>query len=265
MYITMADTRFNNFRNLKSTFYPDQKQVKAYLKTGKVVRKNCNGPWKDYSTKKALQDRITISRTISEKEIKRTVSRTPWARNHDPKVPRYRTSELEPKWTKISNRPETKYEKWQEQRMKRRGRDLTQPFFKNRLSNSMPKFSHMPRLEPEEFKRRQKQKHDNFVAKKAHEAAQTDFGVSWESPNWFKTDTNGKKPDKSFKTLSYAGSRTLLKVKTPRNAGHPDLTMLKDRTARRKATHNANHNMKKTPITEYVNACVRTRVAIWKS
>ena len=61
MYITMADTRFNNFRNLKSTFYPDQKQVKAYLKTGKVVRKNCNGPWKDYSTKKALQKQQLFS------------------------------------------------------------------------------------------------------------------------------------------------------------------------------------------------------------
>lgn len=255
-----------NFKNLKSEFYPSENTIKTYLKTGKVVRKNNNGPWSGYKhcTQKLLEDRETLQRTLSAVDIPRKVSKTPWARNYAPDVPVFRSKEVTPKWSKVSNGPpEEKYEKWQNERLKNRGMDRTKPFFKNRLSASMSEFAHMPRLEPEEYARRAKKDRDEYLARKNYKRG--DFGVSWESPNWFKTDTNGKLPDRSFKTLTYAGKQTLLKVKTPRDAPQAEISLLNDRTARQQKLRERNHNMKKTEITEYVNACVRTRVAIWKS
>ena len=210
--------RFNNFQNLKSQFYPSDKQVKIFHQTGRVERRNANGPWAGYSTKKALKDRAELLNTLAKTTSKntRTITSTPWVRSKDPKVKRYVSNEIPPKWTKISSPPETKYDEWQSSRLKKRGADYHHGFFKTRLSASTPNFMQIPRLEPEEFKRRKKEDYDNYISKKNH--VKSDFGVSWEAPNWFHTDTNGINADRTHKALTYAGKRTLLKLKTPKDA-----------------------------------------------
>jgi len=258
--------RFNNFKNLKSDFYPSDKQVKIFNETGKVARRNCNGPWAGYSTEKALKDRATLINSISESTMhnRRKISPTPWKRANDPKVKSFVSKEITPKWTKISVAPESKYDQWQNSRLIKRGANYAKPFFKNRLSASTPNFMHIPRLAPEEFKRREKQNHDEYLSKTSH--IKSDFGVSWEAPDFFHTDTNGIGPDRSHKRLTYAGRRTLLKLKTPKNAPTcTTLKLLENRTSRRNAVKQGPHNMRKTEITEFVNACVKQRVQIWKS
>ena len=258
--------KYNNFKNLKSEFYPSDNQIKIFNQTGKVVRRNCNGPWAGYSTEKAKSDRATLINSISATagHNKRRVSPTPWKRSDDPKVKAYVSTEITPKWTKISVPPESKYDQWQSNRLKKRGANYKKPFFKNRLSASTPNFMGIPRLAPEEFKRRQKQDHDEYISKKSH--VKSDFGVSWEAPGWFHTDTNGIGADRTHKTLTYAGKRTLLKLKTPKNAKScKTLKLLENRTARRNAASKGPHNMRKTEISEYVNACVKQRVQIWKA
>ena len=75
--------RKNNFKNLKSEFYPSDNQIKIFNQTGKVVRRNCNGPWAGYSTEKAKADRATLINSISATagHNKRRVSPTPWKRS----------------------------------------------------------------------------------------------------------------------------------------------------------------------------------------
>ena len=128
--------RFNNFQNLKSQFYPSDKQVKIFHQSGKIERRNANGPWSGYSTKKALKDRAELLNTLAKTTSKhtRTISPSPWVRSKDPKVKRYVSNEIPPKWTKISNPPETKYDEWQSSRLKKRGANYQHRFFENRLS-----------------------------------------------------------------------------------------------------------------------------------
>ena len=134
--------KYNNFKNLKSEFYPSDNQIKIFNQTGKVVRRNCNGPWAGYSTEKAKSDRATLINSISATagHNKRRVSPTPWKRSDDPKVKAYVSTEITPKWTKISVPPESKYDQWQSNRLKKRGANYKKPFFKNRLSASTPNF-----------------------------------------------------------------------------------------------------------------------------
>ena len=75
--------KYNNFKNLKSEFYPSDNQIKIFNQTGKVVRRNCNGPWAGYSTEKAKADRATLINSISATagHNKRRVSPTPWKRS----------------------------------------------------------------------------------------------------------------------------------------------------------------------------------------
>ena len=91
--------RFNNFQNLKSQFYPSDKQVKIFHQTGRVERRNANGPWAGYSTKKALKDRAELLNTLSKTTSKntRTITSTPWVRSKDPKVKRYVSNEIHSK------------------------------------------------------------------------------------------------------------------------------------------------------------------------
>ena len=150
--------RFNNFQNLKSQFYPSDKQVKIFSSDWQSRTSKCQWAlgWLQYQ--ESAQGPSRIIKYIGENNFKK------YSNNYlnsmgtlkRPKGQRYVSNEIPPKWTKISSPPETKYDEWQSSRLKKRGADYHHGFFKTRLSASTPNFMQIPRLEPEEFKRRKK-------------------------------------------------------------------------------------------------------------
>jgi hypothetical protein len=143
-------------------------------------------------------------------------------------------------------------------------------FFKNRVTDSAPKWMQLKKLQTPAFfthkKKRdnEKRKEMEYRRKTAENEDRTTAG-SFETPAWFKTDRNGVKPIKNSKTVCH-GFRTLLvshhdRGSTGRGTGvmtiRPDLSLLENRTARDKALIQGPHNRMKTEMVVFVDAAVR--------
>ena len=113
----------------------------------------------------------------------------------------------------------------------------------------------------------EKTKEENYRNDRSKNEDRTTAG-SFETPDWFKTSRNGKKPVKNSKTVCH-GNQTLLishydKGNTGRGTGtmflRPDLSLLEHRTARANERVKGPHNRIRTEMVEYCRAAVKQGV-----
>ena len=213
------------------------------------------------STKMLNKFEETSGKTIHGTRLRRRVPAEPWKRKGD--HAKEDGNILVPKAGKVSLPMERCYEDWKSKRLRSQGADYTNAWFKTRVSASAPRFFNMPKLAPSEFKSRQRAEAEE--RERIRNAPKGDQRSSADGPAWFDLDRNNCGPSPSHKAIPYKG-RTMLRPDKPKTgAPKAELSMMTGRSARKWDPSQKKFFRQSSANVDYVRACVRQGVEIWRA
>jgi hypothetical protein len=219
-----------------------------------------SGPRLPNKTLSASQSAIAL-RTIHGTMMRTRVPKEPWKRAHPVAKDPYMCPGL---GRKVSKASESLYHTHKHSIKKQQGANFQSPFFKTHISAETPKWMQLRELEPDKYVQYQirqnaeRKRQQEYKIAKARAAEGRDAVSSYESPAWFRTSKNGKKPITNPRSMPF-GTRTLPIYDAPPGT-KAGLSLQENRTARHRSRLQGPHNRCMTEMVEFCNAAVKQGV-----